>query len=76
MLIYGQLPSKSQMLAFESRIRVCYPLDLKLLGFIQTYQQEELRQSNMMSMLQNLISCLSVCHPEPNPSYLGGPMIY
>ena len=38
LLIYGQLPSKDQILGFESKIRTCYYINDKLHGFIETYK--------------------------------------
>ena len=38
LLIYGQLPSRHQILSFESKIRTCYPINEKLYGFIETYR--------------------------------------
>lgn len=41
LLIFGQLPAKMQLLAFESKIRINYEINPKLQGFIQTYYQED-----------------------------------
>jgi len=76
LLLYGQLPSKPQLMNFEQRVRSNYRINSKLVGFIETYQREELRNSHPMGMLQSLVACLSSCHPEANPAYFGGQFCY
>lgn len=38
LLIYGQLPSKTQLMSFESKIRMNYQINPKLLHFVKAYQ--------------------------------------
>ena len=42
LLIYGQLPSRQQLISFESKIRLSYPINPKLMYFIGAYQVQDL----------------------------------
>ena len=66
LLIYGQLPSKEQLLNFDSRVRANYHINEQLQNFIDAYRKDNMKDSHPMSMMQTLISCLSSCNIQDN----------
>ena len=46
-------------------------MEPKLAGIIEALQQDDLKGSHPMGMLQMLVAGMSSCHPESNPAYAG-----
>jgi len=75
LLVYGHLPTKDQLINFESRIRSAYTFEENLIPFINSYKHN-LSNAHPMGSLLTFVSCLSSLYPESNPAYSGGKIGY